>query len=161
DEKGMRKDTLILFSSDNGGPQPGRVTDNRPLRAGKGTPFEGGVPGAAGARRGGHLPPRRTARPPPPARGVHPAPLELGGAGATQPLPLDGRDAWATIAEGKPSPHDAILLNATPRNGAVRVGDWKLVLNGHRGAEGGADGAERVELFNLADDLGEKTNLAE
>ena len=48
--------------------------------------------------------------------------------------PLDGREAWATITEGKPSPHADILLNTTPGGGAIRAGDWKLVLNG-----GGAD----------------------
>src|SRR5262249_7090374 len=96
---------------------------------------------------------------------------------------------WPTIAEGKPSPHEEILLNATPTSGAIRVGDWKLVLNGHRadGDEAGqskaADqakgkgkgknkakakakttldsGRELVEHFNLADAPYEKTNLAE
>ena len=43
----MRKNTLILFSSDNGGPQPGKVTSNGNLRAGKGTLYEGGVRVAA------------------------------------------------------------------------------------------------------------------
>ena len=35
--------TLIVFASDNGGPQPGKVTSNGPFRAGKGTLYEGGV----------------------------------------------------------------------------------------------------------------------
>jgi arylsulfatase A-like enzyme len=83
-----------------------------------------------------------------------------------QKLPLDGKDAWATIAEGKPSPHEEILNNVTPNSGAIRVGAWKLVVNGGRGqdAEDGAAarraGREAVELFNLADDLSEKNNLA-
>jgi arylsulfatase A-like enzyme len=36
EENGLRKNTLIIFSSDNGGPSPGKVTDNGPLRAAKG-----------------------------------------------------------------------------------------------------------------------------
>src|SRR5262249_26958496 len=85
-----------------------------------------------------------------------------------QKLPPDGKDAWPAIAEGKPSPHDAILLNTTPRSGAVRAGDWKLVLNGGAADNGDApaeadkadQGKDQVELFNLAKDPNEKTNLA-
>jgi hypothetical protein len=81
-----------------------------------------------------------------------------------QKLPLDGRDAWPTIARGQPSPHGEILLNTTPRNGALRAGDWKLVLNGNRaeggGAAGGQAAGELVELFHLARDPSEKKNLA-
>lgn len=63
-----------------------------------------------------------------------------------------------------------ILLNVTPNTGAIRAGDWKLVLNDEVGA-GENDGAleqqpgrsrrRMVELFNLADDPYEKKNLAE
>jgi arylsulfatase A-like enzyme len=42
-EKGIGDNTIIFFCSDNGGPDPGRVTSNGPLRAGKGTLYEGGV----------------------------------------------------------------------------------------------------------------------
>jgi arylsulfatase A-like enzyme len=58
-------------------------------------------------------------------------------------------------------------LNATPTKGALRVGDWKLILNGgapeaDEAAAGAAtQGRDRVELFNLAQDPDEKTNLAE
>ena len=44
-------------------------------------------------------------------------------------LPLDGRDAWPVITEGAKSPHEAILICANPKKAAVRVGDWKLLLN--------------------------------
>ena len=47
----------------------------------------------------------------------YPTLLKLAGASLEQKLPLDGRDVWPTIAEGKPSPHEEILLNATPRAG--------------------------------------------
>ena len=43
EKKGLRENTLIFFCSDNGGPAPGVVTSNGPLRAGKGTVYEGGV----------------------------------------------------------------------------------------------------------------------
>ena len=76
-----------------------------------------------------------------------------------------------TIAEGAPSPHEFILHNAAPKTGAIRVGDWKLILNGHISDSGGedgdkpkkqkTDGPEQVELFNIADDPVETKNLAE
>jgi len=54
-EAGMENDTLFVFSSDNGGPQPGRVTSNEPYRAGKATVYEGGVRVCAFAKWDGHV----------------------------------------------------------------------------------------------------------
>ena len=53
----MRRNTLFVFSSDNGGPAPGRVTDNGKYRAGKGTLYEGGVRVAAFATWDGQIKP--------------------------------------------------------------------------------------------------------
>ena len=101
---------------------------------------------------------------------MYPTLLKLAGAPLEQKLPIDGKDAWATIAEGEPTPHDEILHNATPSNGAIRVGDWKLIINGEKAdgdlsdrvLEGGEDAAaqRQVELFNIVDDPSEKNNLA-
>jgi hypothetical protein len=97
-------------------------------------------------------------------------------------LPLDGRDAWPAITEGAASPHDDILINIGLNGGAVRAGDWKLVVNGQNRDTGEAEGEgtaaqkksgkkkaaaknaeseSRIELFNLQDDPYEKSNLAE
>lgn len=43
DESGLTDDTLVFFLSDNGGPTPANASDNAPLRATKGTVYEGGV----------------------------------------------------------------------------------------------------------------------
>jgi arylsulfatase A-like enzyme len=166
DAAGMRKSTLFVFSTDNGGPNPGRVTSNGPLRAGKATLYEGGVRVCAACAWDGHIKPGTVVNEPLHMVDWYPTILKLAGASPSQPLPPDGKDAWATIAEGKPSPHEEILNNVTPNSGAIRVGAWKLVVNGGRGqdAEDGAAarraGREAVELFNLADDLSEKNNLA-
>ena len=105
----------------------------------------------------------------------YPTLLKLAGAKLEQKLPLDGRDAWAAITAGASSPHDAILINAAPQKGALRMGDWKLVVNGGAadnmdGEEDAAPAAEKkptlqavvngIELFNLADDPSEKNNVA-
>ena len=169
EKRGMRKDTLFVFSSDNGGPQPGTVTDNGKLRAGKGTVYEGGVRVAACATWDGHIKPGSVVTEPLHMVDWYPTLLKLAGAKLEQKHSLDGRDAWATLADGKPTPHPEILLNATPNGGGIRVGDWKLVVNGGR-PEGDnpapkkkkatTDGPETVELFNLADDRSESKNLA-
>ncbi len=61
---------------------------------------------------------------------LYPTLLRLAGASLEQKQPLDGRDAWPTIAKGEPGPHDFILHNVTPWSGALRMGKWKLLHNG-------------------------------
>ncbi len=165
DEKGLRKNTLIVFSSDNGGPLPGKVTDNGPLRAGKGTLYEGGVRVAASIAWEGRIKAGSTITAPLHIVDLYPTLLRLAGASLRQALPIDGRDAYAILTQGKPSPHREILLNTTPNTGAIRVGDWKLIVNGEINAHEG-DGTvstpaePSIELFNLANDPYEKRNLA-
>jgi arylsulfatase A-like enzyme len=164
EQVGARDNTLFVFSSDNGGPRPGVVTDNGKYRAGKGTLYEGGVRVAAFATWEGNISPGSTIAEPMHIVDWYPTLLKLCGAEAAQPLPLDGRDIWPTMTEGKPSPHDAILLNTTPNTGAVRMGEWKLVVkSGVDGEDGPSEKLtkESAELFHLAFDPYETTNLAE
>jgi arylsulfatase A-like enzyme len=177
EEQGLRRNTLIIFSSDNGGPNPGRVTSNGPFRAGKGTLYEGGVRVAAFATWDGHIKPGTAVNEPLHMVDWYPTLLKLAGVSLQQKLPVDGKDAWLTITQGKPSPHEEILLNTTPRHGAIRVGDWKLVINGNKtGADDGVEGApnagqpvtnteagrstDSIELFDLSEDPYEKRNRA-
>jgi arylsulfatase A-like enzyme len=175
DARGFRTNTLILFSSDNGGPNPGRVTSNGPLRAGKGTVYEGGTRVCACVAWQGQIKAGTAIAQPFHMVDWYPTLLKLAGASVNQKLPLDGRDIWPVLAQGKPSPHDEILMNTTPKGGAIRVGDWKLVINGTAGTgedeEGSPTPAPRkkaakkgrppgVELFNLAQDLSEKHDLS-
>ena len=168
DEKGLRKNTLIIFSSDNGGPAPGRVTSNVPLRAGKGTIYEGGMRVCAFATWPGHIAAGTTNQEPMHAVDWYPTLLKLAGASAQQKLAPDGLDLWPVLTQGAKSPHDAILLmGTTPGRAAVRMGDWKLLLNASEtDAEEAAGDVDKstatkgVELYNLADDIGESKNLA-
>ncbi len=166
DEKGLRKDTLIIFSSDNGGPAPGRATMNTPLRAGKGTIYEGGIRVCAFAHWPGRISPGTTSKEPMHAVDWYPTLLKLAGAPTAQKLAPDGLDIWPVLTEGAKSPHEAILLLGTvPGKAALRMGDWKLLLNAsEKNAEetpdDEANSAGTVELYNLAEDLGEKKNLA-
>lgn len=177
-EKGLRENTLIVFSSDNGGPNPGHVTDNGPLRAGKGTIYEGGVRVCAFACWPGRIPAGQVIKEPIHAVDWYPTLVKLAGGSLEQKLPLDGRDIWPVLTEGAKSPHKALLLCGTrPPQAAVRMGDWKLLVGGGetasdepvpsagkgKGKRAGkkADQPHGVQLFNLASDLGEKENLAD
>ena len=62
-------------------------------------------------------------------------------------------DVWPTLSKGKPSPRDEVVYDIEPFRAALRKGDWKLVWQ--------ATLPSRVELFNLAEDSAEKTNLAD
>jgi len=165
-QKGMLDDTLIIFSSDNGGVSPGRYTDNLPLRAGKGTIYEGGMRVCAFATWPGKIPAGIHIQEPLHGVDWYPTLVKLAGGSLAQKLPLDGRDIWPVLTQGAKSPHDALLLAGTsPHVCAVRMGDWKLLVNpSDQDAEEGvgqtATGGEKVELYNLADDIFEKHNLA-
>ncbi|HTM52425.1 MAG TPA: arylsulfatase [Pirellulales bacterium] len=165
DSEKLTSNTLFIFSSDNGGPQPGVVTDNGPLRDGKATLYEGGVRVAAFATWPGKIESGKKIEAAMHMVDWYPTLLKLAGVKLDQPVPLDGRDIWPAITAGASSPHEEILLNATPAHGAIRVGDWKLVLNGQFNAADGEDrpvkiGDKRAELFNLRDDPSEKNDLA-
>jgi len=169
EKKGMRENTLIVFSADNGGPPPG---SNTPLRDFKGSIYEGGVRGAAFANWPGKIPGGQRLAAPMHIIDWYPTLVKLAGGSLEQKLPLDGRDVWPVLTEKAASPHEAILCVQSPDNAAVRMGDWKLIVsNGtvvddeapkKKKAKAKAKGRkyEPVMLFNLAADPSEKTNLA-
>ena len=169
DARGWRTNTLIVFSSDNGGPNPGRLSSNGSLRAGKGTLYEGGVKVCAFANWPGQIKSNTVVNAPLHIVDWYPTLLKLAGASSEQKLAVDGRDIWPTLISNAASPHDAILINAAPKRGAIRVGDWKMVLNGHVVDTEGDDVAaqktdatqadENLELFNLAIDPAEAENV--
>ena len=172
DRKGLRKDTLFLFSSDNGGPQPGIVTSNGPLRGAKATLYEGGVRVPAFATWIDHIKAGSTVNAPLHAVDWYPTLLTLAGARVEQSLPVDGRDAWPAIAHGCALAARRDPPQRRPQAGAIRVGDWKLIVRGpgsdprndvHAGegiVPSIATVKESVELFNIADDPYEKHDLS-
>src|SRR5206468_3023821 len=74
------------------------------------------------------------------------------GASTARCKPLDGVNVWASISEGSPSPRTEIVYNVEPLRGAVRQGDWKLVWR--------TSLPSARELYNIADDPSEKSDLA-
>ncbi len=161
-ELGIDDRTIIILASDNGGlARRSGITDNTPLRAGKGSVYEGGVrvPTAVywpGVTKGGPV-----CDDPIITMDFYPTILEMTNTAgdATHNANVDGlslvpllRDPKATLGRKAiywhfPHYHPG---GATPY-GAVRAGPWRLV-------EFYDD--DRAELYNLSDDLGETQNVA-
>jgi arylsulfatase A len=152
--------TILIVTSDNGGlryegksKQP--VTDNSPLRAGKGHLYEGGIREPLlvywpGVTKGGAV-----IDDPVISTDYFPTILEM--AGATGARGVDGVSI-APLLRRRAAPRRNALYwhyphysnQGGPPAGAIRSGDWKLI-------EFYEDG--RLELFNLRDDISEKRNL--
>ena len=174
-QKNMLDNTLIIFSSDNGGAtsalfatgarspeereESGGVelgaktpASNGDLRGGKGSLHEGGVRVPTIFYWPAKLKPR-TVNEPLDMVDIMPTVLALAGAKGDPDHPFDGKDIWPTVAEGQPSLHEDVLINVEAFRGAIRKGDWKLVKI--------ALIPGKTELFDLAKDPGEQTNVAD
>jgi arylsulfatase A-like enzyme len=174
EQKGMRENTLIFFTTDNGGAtsalfatgarspeereESGGVAlganppaSNGAFAGGKGTLKEGGVRLPAFANWPAKIRPAVVNEP------LHhvdvmPTLLALAGGKGDPSRPFDGKDATATILNGQPTPHDDILINVEAFRGAIRKGKWKLIKT--------ALMPGKTELFDLEKDPGEKENVA-
>jgi len=172
DELKLADNTVLIFSSDNGGvggyvregvKKAGDVTDNAPLRSGKGSLYEGGTRVPFIVRWPGVTKPGSACDVPAIHVDIFPTFLELGRADKPQ-QPIDGeslvklfRDPAATLARDAIYQHFPGYLGAgankwrTTPVGTIESGDWKLM-------EFFED--NRLELYNLRDDIGEMKNLA-
>jgi len=150
----LERDTLIFFLSDNGGPTRELTSSNAPLREGKGRVYEGGLRVPFIVQWKGRLPAGKIdARP---VIALDAMPTALAAAGATPPQGLDGVNLLPYLDGSKNElPHRTLFWRYGTRI-ALRHGDWKIVGRYDR------DGGPRdLELYHLAADLGETTNLAE
>jgi arylsulfatase A-like enzyme len=169
---GLAENTLVIFSSDNGGVggyqraglSKGGVTDNAPFKGGKGMLYEGGVRVPYIFRWKSKIEPGQTNETPILGVDLYPSLVELANAKAPADYPLDGK-SYTPLLLGKQKTldRDAIYwhfpgyLGAGPGEwrttpaGTVRAGDWKLVEFFEEGKQ---------ELYNLKDDVGEAHNLA-
>ena len=147
--KDLLDESLVMFLNDNGAPEEG---SNSPYRGKKGSFHEGGVRVPAAVRWPGRIPAGSASDEMLHAVDLFPTFAGLAGAGTDSGLPLDGLDAWDTIANGAASPREEIVFKPL----AIRLGDWKLIQN-H------ADSSRKrlnPRLFNISEDPFEATNLA-
>ena len=174
DRIGATNDTLVWFFSDNGGPGMG---DNTPLRAGKGTVYEGGIRVAAALRWPGEIDTGGLIAQPLAYIDVWPTLARLAGLepGGGPGKPLDGVDVWDAIQGAEPVPARPLFSYFERYQGeslAVVEYPWKLVRNGPPILGANPDDAPpagmrapkmqelQIELFRLDRDPGEKTDLS-
>ncbi|MCP5520450.1 MAG: sulfatase [Verrucomicrobiales bacterium] len=166
DERGLSRNTIVIFASDNGGyigtdrksGQSVPVTDNAPLRSGKGSLYEGGIRVPLIVRWPDVTPREAVCREPVVLMDLFHTLGRLTQTSPSPTLPRDGLDLLSLLR--KPSgtlDRDALFFHyphyypTTTPVGAVRARDWKLL-------EYFED--NRIELYNLATDPGEQTDLA-
>ena len=148
-DAGIEDDTLVFFLSDNGGPTRANASRNTPLKGAKGTMWEGGIRVPFFIQWKRRLPAGKTYDQPVIALDIFPT--AVAAAGGTMPAdrPIDGIDLLPYLEGGKPGPpHEALFWRMGPRH-AIRKGTWKLVQM-----------AAQPELYDLAADIGETTDLA-
>jgi len=148
---GLLENTVVMFSSDNGGT---RNPGNDPLSGHKSSYLEGGVRVPAVVSWPGKLNDGAVIDEPLHIVDVYPTFVKLACGSLEQPLALDGKDAWPTIAEGKPTPHDEIVYGL----GAIRRGDFKLI---EADVEYYGWRSEVTRLYNISQDPTEQNNLAD
>ncbi|MGB1927511.1 MAG: sulfatase family protein, partial [Rubripirellula sp.] len=154
---GIDKNTLVIFTSDNGGAvQHG--AHNEPLKGGKGSTFEGGQRVCNVMRWPESIPAGRECSELITSMDLLPTFAKLSGAKTPSNVMIDGKNI-ANILRGEPnasSPHKAFYYYFRDTLECVRSGKWKLRINQVRG--GKPD--ELPALFDLEKDLGEKNNVA-
>jgi len=163
EELDLGKDTIVFFTSDNGG-VVGRqhITSNEPLREEKATLYEGGIRVPLIVRWPGVVKPGSVCHAPVISVDFFPTILEMCGLPAPAGATLDGLSLLPLLKQSGQLPDRALYWHYPHYNfhqpliptrpcGAIRRGDFKLV-------EFYEDGF--VELYNLREDIGERSNLA-
>jgi arylsulfatase A-like enzyme len=160
EETGLAKNTLVVFTSDNGGlsTAEGSPTCNLPLAEGKGWMYEGGNREPLLARWPGHIPPDSVSHTVVTSPDFYPTFLEAAGLPSDPQQHCDGKSFLPSLLDPTRRFERGPVFWHYPHYGnqggepasAILDGDWKLIEFFHG----------PVELFNLAEDEGERTNLS-
>ncbi len=154
---GKTNDTVIIFTSDNGGFY--KATSNAPLRANKGAYYEGGIRVPLIIKWPGLSQPGRVIHEPVITNDLYPTCLAAAGLSMIPHQHMDGENLAPLLHETETLSRDSLFwhfphYNKHPSSypsSVIRKGHWKLIES--------FDPAT-VELYNLAEDLGETCNRA-
>ena len=148
DAEGIRKNTLVVFFSDNGA-ETREGGDNTPLRSGKFTVYEGGIHTPALVRWPGKIAAGAALTQPICVQDLFPTLAAAAGVPMPRDAKIDGSNQWPAISQGKRMEREPFLIASFDT--ALIDGDWKLIEF--------QDG--RRSLFNLKSDISEtKDELA-
>lgn len=173
EEAGLAKNTLIVFTSDNGGSSG--ATWCEPLKGAKGAFYEGGIRVPTCMTWPGVIAPGSTCDVPITGVDLMPSAADLAGARLPRKQPVDGR-SWVPLLAGKKALTDRAIfwhyplylaggtynqvvpIHGTEQNywratpcSVIRKGDWKLIQFFEDNS---------IQLYNLKSDIGEETDLS-
>ncbi len=126
-ELGLDRDTLVIFTSDNGAWCGGSAGN---LRGMKGTSWEGGYRVPCIARWPSRLPEGKTCDALAVTMDLFATALAAADVAAPSDRTIDGRDLLPVMAEGRPSPHEFILGQSRTELAVIRDARWKLNVAG-------------------------------
>lgn len=169
-KKGIDKNTIIIFMSDNGGLSLSAYrggkqhTQNLPLRAGKGSLYEGGIREPMLVKWPGVVKPRTVSDQYLQIQDFYPAILEMAGIKDYKTVQtIDGKSFVNILRNQKYTDTTRALIWHYPNKwindttealcyvSAIRIGDWKLLYLMRD---------DKLELYNLKNDIGEKNDLS-
>ena len=158
----LDKRTLVMWTSDNGA-YLDRGGSNAPLRGGLHDTTEGGFRMPCIAWWPGRIPVGATSDEVITMMDLLPTFAKLAGADVPADRVIDGKDIWPILSgqKGATSPHEAFYYYYMTQLHAVRAGKWKLHLPLEKKlVRPGKRQRGEVALYDLQNDIGEKTNLA-
>lgn len=148
---GLDRDTIVIFTSDNGSRARGEGGSNDPLRGTKATTWEGGMRVPCIIRWPGRIEPGRTSDAVVTALDLFPTLAAACGAELPTDHPIDGRDITAILVDpDAPIAGDPFFYYWMNDLEAVRVGRWKLHFAKH--------GSPSSQLYDLVADPSERAD---
>tara|TARA_R110002049_G_scaffold4601_5_gene32294 strand:+ start:417471 stop:418916 length:1446 start_codon:yes stop_codon:yes gene_type:complete len=153
----LDQQTLVIFTSDNGG--FAGATANEPLRANKGSNYEGGIRVPVIVKWPGRTKPASVSNEPVISTDFYPTILAATGQPLRPYQHIDGESLVPVLTGNGDLHRDALYwhyphYNQHPESfpsGVIRAGNWKLIESYETG---------EITLYNLADDLGERNDLS-
>ncbi len=161
DAEGIVENTLVVFTSDNGGlaTAEGAPTCNAPMSEGKGWAYEGGVRVCQLACWPGKIPAGSVCTDNVASMDFYPTFLEAAGLPLIPEQHVDGISLLDTMTNHQTLPERPIFWHfphygnqGDSPSGSVLEGDWKLIQHFER---------ERIELYNLTRDVSESCDVAD